>query len=38
MLPRAKSERVGDFLSDNDVVADPPSFNKSLLRRMDVVW
>jgi hypothetical protein len=36
-FPRSESERMGNFLSNYNVIADASTFNKSLLRGMDVI-
>jgi hypothetical protein len=37
MFPLGELKRVSDLLGNNYIITNPPPFNESLLRRMDIV-
>jgi hypothetical protein len=38
VFPRTESERVSNLLGNDYVVTNAPTFNKSLLRLMNIIW
>jgi hypothetical protein len=38
MFPGRELERMRDLLSNNDIVADSSSLDKSLLRGVNIIW